>query len=49
MMQIPLKVPSNGKYSLTLTGGNFTITNNIANFVPEELGAINKPLEHVTE
>ena len=39
---------SNGKYSLTLTGGNFTITNNITYLVPEELGAINKPLEHVT-
>ena len=39
---------SNGKYSLTLTGGNFTIGNNITYLVPEELGAINKPLEHVT-
>jgi len=39
---------SNGKYSLTLTGGNFNIANNITYLVPEELGAINKPLEHVT-
>tara|TARA_Y100000748_G_C15502026_1_gene490496 strand:+ start:81 stop:1793 length:1713 start_codon:yes stop_codon:yes gene_type:complete len=39
---------SNGKYGLTLTGGNFTIGNNITYLVPEELGAINKPLEHVT-
>ena len=39
---------SNGKYSLTLTGGSFTIGNNITYLVPEELGAINKPLEHVT-
>jgi len=39
---------ANGKYSLTLTGGSFTIGNNITYLVPEELGAINKPLEHVT-
>lgn len=39
---------SNGKYQLTLTGGNFNIANNISYLVPEELGAINKPLEHVT-
>ena len=38
----------NGKYSLTLTGGSFNIGNNITYLVPEELGAINKPLEHVT-
>jgi hypothetical protein len=39
---------ANGKYSLTLTGGNFNLGNNITYLVPEELGAINKPLEHVT-
>jgi len=39
---------ANGKYSLTLTGGSFNIGNNITYLVPEELGAINKPLEHVT-
>lgn len=39
---------ANGKYSLTLTGGSFTISNNVTYLVPEELGAINKPLEHVT-
>ena len=39
---------ANGKYSLTLTGGSFTVGNNITYLVPEELGAINKPLEHVT-
>ena len=39
---------ANGKYSLTLTGGNFTVGNNITYLVPEELGAINKPIEHVT-
>lgn len=38
----------NGEYSLVLTGGNFTISNNITYLVPEELGAVNKPLEHVT-
>jgi len=39
---------ANGKYSLTLTGGSFTIANNVTYLVPEELGVINKPLEHVT-
>ena len=39
---------ANGKYSLTLTGGSFNLGNNISYLVPEELGAINKPLEHVT-
>ena len=41
-------VGANGKYSLTLTGGSFNLGNNISYLVPEELGAINKPLEHVT-
>lgn len=41
-------VAANGKYSLVLTGGSFTIGNGITYLVPEELGAINKPLEHVT-
>ena len=41
-------VGANGKYSLTLTGGSFNLGNNITYLVPEELGAINKPLEHVT-
>ena len=39
---------ANGKYNLVLTGGSFTLGNNITYLVPEELGAINKPLEHVT-
>tara|TARA_R110002073_G_scaffold2360_2_gene15990 strand:- start:14751 stop:16439 length:1689 start_codon:yes stop_codon:yes gene_type:complete len=39
---------ANGQYSLVLTGGSFTLGNNITYLVPEELGAINKPLEHVT-
>ena len=37
-----------GSYSLTLTGGNITISNNITYLVPEELGAVNVPIEHVT-
>tara|TARA_B100000035_G_scaffold25638_1_gene20117 strand:- start:27414 stop:29102 length:1689 start_codon:yes stop_codon:yes gene_type:complete len=35
-------------YSLTLTGGNITISNNISYLVPEELGTVNVPIEHVT-
>jgi len=37
-----------GKYNLTMTGGSFTIGNNISYLVPDELGFVNKPLEHVT-
>ena len=39
---------NSGAYSLTLTGGNITIANNISYLVPEELGAVNVPIEHVT-
>jgi len=39
---------SDGKYNLALTGGSFTISNNITYLVPDELGFVNKPLEHVT-
>ena len=35
-------------YNLTLTGGNITISNNISYLVPEELGSVNVPIEHVT-
>ena len=35
-------------YNLTLTGGNITISNNISYLVPEELGSVNIPIEHVT-
>ena len=35
-------------YSLTLTGGNVTISNNITFIVPEELGIVNVPIGHVT-
>ncbi len=35
-------------YSLTLTGGNVTISNNITFITPEELGVVNVPIGHVT-
>ena len=35
-------------YNLTLTGGSITIENNISYLTPEELGVVNKPIEHVT-
>ena len=35
-------------YALTLTGGNFTISNNISYLTPETLGIVNQPLGHVT-
>ena len=35
-------------YSLTLTGGNITIGNNITFLTPETLGIVNQPLGHVT-
>ena len=35
-------------YSLTLTGGNVTFTNNISYITPEELGTVNVPIGHVT-
>ena len=37
-----------GTYNLTLTGGNITVSNNISYLVPEELGSVNVPIEHVT-
>jgi hypothetical protein len=37
-----------GLYNLTITGGNITITNNISYLVPEEIGKVNIPIEHVT-
>jgi len=39
---------SNGVYTLTLTGGNITISNNITFITPEELGIVNVPVGHVT-
>ena len=35
-------------YDLTVTGGSITIENNISYLTPEELGVVNKPIEHVT-
>ena len=35
-------------YTLTLTGGNITISNNITYITPEELGIVNVPIGHVT-
>ena len=35
-------------YDVTLTGGSITIENNISYLTPEELGVVNKPIEHVT-
>ena len=35
-------------YTLTLTGGNITIGNNITFLTPETLGIVNQPLGHVT-
>ena len=34
--------------SLTLTGGNITIGNNVTYITPEELGVVNVPIGHVT-
>jgi hypothetical protein len=35
-------------YALTVTGGSISIENNISYLTPEELGIVNKPIEHVT-
>ena len=35
-------------YTLTLTGGNITISNNMTFLTPETLGIVNQPLGHVT-
>tara|TARA_Y100000356_G_C11260412_1_gene293080 strand:- start:3717 stop:4994 length:1278 start_codon:yes stop_codon:yes gene_type:complete len=35
-------------YTVTLTGGNITISNNITYITPEELGQVNIPIGHVT-
>lgn len=37
-----------GVYTLTLTGGNITVSNNISYITPEELGVVNSPVGHVT-
>ena len=37
-----------GVYTLTLTGGNITISNNMSFLTPETLGTVNLPIGHVT-
>ena len=38
---------SDQSYSITLTGGNITIENNLSYLTPETLGTVNLPLGHV--
>ena len=40
--------PTITTYSLVLTGGNVTVSNNMTFLTPETLGSINQPLGHVT-
>lgn len=40
--------PNPDTYSIVLTGGSFSIENNINYLVPEELGLVNKPLANIT-
>jgi hypothetical protein len=40
--------PNPDAYELVLTGGNFTVENNISYLTPEELGIVNKPLANIT-
>ena len=35
-------------YSVAITGGNVTFSNNVSYLTPEELGKVNQPIEHVT-
>lgn len=35
-------------YSMTLTGGSVTLTNNVTYITPEEIGVVNVPFGHVT-
>ena len=35
-------------FALTVTGGSISFENNLAYLTPEELGVVNKPIEHVT-
>jgi len=39
---------SEGPYAIVLTGGSFTIENNISYLTPEELGKVNIPLANIT-
>ena len=40
--------PNPDNYELVLTGGNFTIENNVSYLTPEELGIVNSPLANIT-
>lgn len=40
--------PNPDSYELVLTGGSFTIENNISYLTPEELGVVNAPLANIT-
>lgn len=39
---------ANGVYNIALTGGSISFENNMTYLVPESLGIVNQPLEHVT-
>ena len=39
---------SPNSYTLTLTGGSITISNNVTYITPETLGVVNQPIGHVT-
>lgn len=40
--------PESRTYSLTLTGGSVTVSNNMTFLTPESLGVVNHPIGHVT-
>ena len=40
--------PNSKTYSVTLTGGSITISNNMSFLTPETIGIVNQPLGHVT-
>lgn len=44
----PLDPAARDTYSIVLTGGSFTIENNITYLTPEELGVVNAPLANIT-
>ena len=44
----PPTMNTNDPYSLTITGGSISISNNITFLTPETLGVVNEPLGHVT-
>lgn len=44
----PPTVDAKDVYNIVLTGGSFTIENNISYLTPEELGVVNAPLANIT-